>query len=61
MADDRRDDTFTVDRQYLAGQARDALGLFLAPLSGLYRAMTAPMPDRIGAEPPARALDVTSR
>ena len=35
-------DTFTIDGAYLREQAREAVKLFLAPLSGVYHAITDP-------------------
>lgn len=35
-----QDDKFVVNGRYLRGQAGEAIAIFLAPLSGVYRAAT---------------------
>ena len=38
--DDLQDDEFVVNGRYLREQAGEAIAIFLAPLSGVYRAAT---------------------
>lgn len=40
IPDDLRDDEFVVNGRYLREQAGEAIAIFLAPLSGVYRAAT---------------------